>query len=108
MRISDWSSDVCSSDLARIAGPGLFCQASYPGAQLPQITVTAVAAMACNHSNLQETGIRPRKQKTHGPTAPPENDQPAGPTRSRRTLTQPLRSEERRVGKEWFSTCIYG
>src|SRR3546814_2444397 len=66
MRISDWSSDVCSSDL-RDAGVGAF------------------------ETIDQETmiGISGRNRELH----------PAAPLRI------PIRSEERRVGKECVSTC---
>src|SRR3546814_5097047 len=78
MRISDWSSDVCSSDL--LAGPGLHAT--------PRDPAGGRAAMA-GHPRIgavvQQGVERP----------------PAG-----QGAQQPVeRSEERRVGKECVSTC---
>src|SRR3546814_7382208 len=68
MRISDWSSDVCSSDLP--TGP--------------------------------ETRVR---DKNPHPARPPERKPPWLWTPSFPKCGPPSRSEERRVGKEWVSTC---
>src|SRR3546814_20309123 len=77
MRISDWSSDVCSSDLddRKPSGPAqcVGFPARRPGAA--------------------------QKRNTAGP-----QKGPAGPGRAGYRAG---RSEERRVGKEWVSTCRY-
>src|SRR3546814_7991120 len=70
MLISDWSSDVCSSDLLVAAGEGL------PAGQIAR---------------------QPEAGKRHPGADLPETSRP--PRRG------PLRSEERRVGKECVSTC---
>src|SRR3546814_17959764 len=81
MRISDWSSDVCSSDLELL--------------RLAEITVEhhAVAdeaeAVARNDTDLLDA-LR---------------DFHAGQQGLRRRLAAADRSEERRVGKECVSTC---
>src|SRR3546814_4599672 len=78
MRISDWSSDVCSSDLGRLfacAGP-----AGRPGVHGPD----------------RETHHRPRAQLA-------AHRLPAG--LGYRAHAAGRRSEERRVGKECVSTC---
>src|SRR3546814_11957452 len=81
MRISDWSSDVCSSDLAA-AGVGLEQGSEGNGVErrLPQIAVDPDR----RHSRRGELGR-----------------QVAVARASRRRE----RSEERRVGKECVSTC---
>src|SRR3546814_16815862 len=79
MRISDWSSDVCSSDLPH-AGPQ------------PALEPGAFARALCR--------TRPR-----GPPARPGDQLPAA--QRLRADRRAARSEERRVGKEWVSTCRY-
>src|SRR3546814_4368964 len=78
MRISDWSSDVCSSDLQRIAAlrrVGIF---------QPRI-VSHQRIREVSGRNRAKIGFKPRRaDRMH-----PELD----------------RSEERRVGKECVSTC---
>src|SRR3546814_3179492 len=75
MRISDWSSDVCSSDL-----PGLVA--------VPQICDETAKQIPCG-------GRLPRR---------PFNRESHGKPRLIR-LSAAARSEERRVGKEGVSTC---
>src|SRR3546814_7145549 len=81
MRISDWSSDVCSSDL-RIAQQLLSVDADFAQDDL------ATVAREIGH------GSRPPVARSR-------------PSRSRRVViaAKPARSEERRVGKECVSTC---
>src|SRR3546814_3714582 len=76
MRISDWSSDVCSSDLATDPGPPPPATSGQPP---------------------PDRGSPPRPSYRRGRdlTAP-------GPRPARRRAG---RSEERRVGKECVSTC---
>src|SRR3546814_4937257 len=94
MRISDWSSDVCSSDLPR-AEPG------------------AVEAEAMEPPGVAQLAGRPA-----GPFADPASARPAreGVRRDEHRLAKSpgtreewpfaqVRSEERRVGKECVSTC---
>src|SRR3546814_9702875 len=66
MRISDWSSDVCSSDLG------------------------------CGCDRQEVAGAAPRRARARLPVA-------AGRDHSASVRLE--RSEERRVGKEWVSTC---
>src|SRR3546814_12794000 len=88
MRISDWSSDVCSSDLARRALPA--------DAEHPRVLVDLAAL------NLQDGQRNEAKnllqQVLDGRQATPEIEALA------RSLLKE-RSEERRVGEEWVSTC---
>src|SRR3546814_20021397 len=84
MRISDWSSDVCSSDLAleKVACPG-------HGACGGQYTANTMACVA----------------EAIGLSLPNSNMAPA-PYKSRDEVALAAgRSEERRVGKECVSRC---
>src|SRR3546814_6808557 len=87
MRISDWSSDVCSSDL--LGGTmrlGLQEQRLKPGTRAHAIYGKDVAAE--RHRHRYEFNNRYRSQLEE-----------AG------LVISAKRSEERRVGKEWVSTC---
>src|SRR3546814_19038015 len=84
MRISDWSSDVCSSDLSIFssighvltgAGQSLLCQA---------VRMERIQGVLVSLLHTQAAAIVKRV--------------PEDPSRS-------FRSEERRVGKECVSTC---
>src|SRR3546814_19286247 len=92
MRISDWSSDVCSSDLPApvfdffntqiLKQTGLYLQ--------DQVDFGEVASLVL--------GIRRDRYTKQDAGAPRE-------VTSRTTKRAGLRSEERRVGKECVSTC---
>src|SRR3546814_15423661 len=84
MRISDWSSDVCSSDLGERTGVTGTLGSGFPGALSALANTTPDALQA--HASLKEMlaqGARAvaMEVSSHG------------------------RSEERRVGKECVSTC---
>src|SRR3546814_16721204 len=80
MRISDWSSDVCSSDLAIARSQGSQCvQSSKPASSAPSIS----------------SARKPEQSMKSSPSI-------AVPFSS---TTASTRSEERRVGKECVSTC---
>src|SRR3546814_14660022 len=94
MRISDWSSDVCSSDLVHSA---LRLQA----APLPAISgmgIAIAAALLVRYEALAIAGTT-----AIGVLAYAEASRRAAPGR----LKHRTRSEERRVGKECVSTCRY-
>src|SRR3546814_15814234 len=82
MRISDWSSDVCSSDLIEVAGVILVRQR--PGSAKGVLFVTIE----------DETGI------ANGILWPDRFE-----IYRRPVMSASMRSEERRVGKECVSTC---
>src|SRR3546814_15305453 len=91
MRISDWSSDVCSSDLGACRGCGARGRAALgAGAAGGRGGVTMVYS-------------------TFSPFASSEVEMPIGLALSRWVSrlrsTRTGRSEERRVGKECVSTC---
>src|SRR3546814_18085486 len=79
MRISDWSSDVCSSDLSAMADP--------PG-------FTSRGCGKCCRPTLPEPARSRRQCSAVGWAC-----------RAAACRTAATRSEERRVGKECVSTC---
>src|SRR3546814_2556330 len=83
MRISDWSSDVCSSDL-------LHWDTALRDDGGPVLGVSAPATVR-GHPLLNESIYMPRQLFD-----------PAGPSGNHEIVE---RSEERRVGKECVSTC---
>src|SRR3546814_9683908 len=91
MRISDWSSDVCSSDRMR----------SYVEDELPSLILREFAA-----ADLTRQGITGHSMGGHGALTLALRT----PDRFRSVsafspIAAPTRSEERRVGKECVSTC---
>src|SRR3546814_18351928 len=90
MRISDWSSDVCSSDLK-------FSKSLFGGCV---VNGTRRGAGCCSGEDCCEGGLRvgtPERQNHLGISS-------YGPGR-RAVDWRDIRSEERRVGKECVSTC---
>src|SRR3546814_7092808 len=84
MRISDWSSDVCSSDLfAEALGGG-----EVDGVERPHLM--GLDGAGCG----EDLVVDPHEVEQREDGSPPSD--------RRVTLG---RSEERRVGKEWVSTC---
>src|SRR3546814_11490954 len=126
MRISDWSSDVCSSDLA--AGqqirlvPQIREQSVAPDRLIDMLANMAVevAIGAFRHAKWpmdvkgERFGHAPPPTRFRPPRQRP-NRRPAVQLCSRRAIWARMstgqsaiaRSEERRVGKEWGSTCRY-
>src|SRR3546814_12024080 len=86
MRISDWSSDVCSSDLCRI---GSRPRSSPPRTRISTITPASIRRVCC------------APWSTTSRTSVPA----AGQRAPRRSPSRWRRSEERREGKECVSTC---
>src|SRR3546814_4705209 len=78
MRISDWSSDVCSSDLAA-----------------QELQEPAFRVSSCSASHV----MPPRQQLLEELRCPPRGDSEGYEARDK------SRSEERRVGKECVSPC---
>src|SRR3546814_16522499 len=100
MRISDWSSDVCSSDLDAVAADadGAARRAVRIGsggvgrARQPQRAVPVRIGAQIQALPRRAVEARQRQKKS------PPGDKPGG-------LFVFLRSEARRVGKECVSTC---
>src|SRR3546814_19049190 len=88
MRISDWSSDVCSSDLCMDAGGRAMQE------QLPSRSVSSPTG--CLGRNPE---CKPATDVWFNASGEPAR-RAAAPA-----STPPDRSEERRVGKECVSTC---
>src|SRR3546814_8408649 len=85
MRISDWSSDVCSSDLRMTCPTGrlLFRQ---PSPTHPKTVKNVMKFLMVK--NWKSIPLSPSMYSSESPNAPSSS------------------SEERRVGKECVSTCI--
>src|SRR3546814_4015366 len=80
MRISDWSSDVCSSDLSR-----------------PR------SSIRCSSNGAREASTSSSSRLTCA--SPPCRNPPTVQDRVAQEDRRDARSEERRVGKECVSTC---
>src|SRR3546814_6841526 len=87
MRISDWSSDVCSSDLISLPHPG-----NYAMAILHDINANGKFGLTTDgggfSNNPKVMFSKPSYEETAFAVGEPG-----------------IRSEERRVGKEWVRTC---
>src|SRR3546814_12455333 len=104
MRISDWSSDVCSSDLMKVAS------------DCPSPCVLALAP-ACRHLTTAPTALRAcpisaAQARAWAATVrvPMWSAVPLGPISAEISITPVItpnlqRSEERRVGTEGVSKC---
>src|SRR3546814_16859047 len=94
MRISDWSSDVCSSDLEGLARIGQD-RLGHPHVAMVEIQQRPVGIDAAD-ADAADIALEARDELDRGLAHHPllaAADQP--------------RSEERRVGKEGVSTCRY-
>src|SRR3546814_20253306 len=104
MRISDWSSDVCSSDLRCVAQPpairvGGRSEARALSQGRPPADLAAAGLSRPDGRGWRESRHADRRRDLEGCTGYPS----AGEYRLFRSRR--LRSEERRVGKECVSTC---
>src|SRR3546814_20232130 len=103
MRISDWSSDVCSSDLHRHFSYGL---ARYEYDRFSGFDYEFTAAAGLGRHLVREPGHE--WTVTLGPSfrkARPSDEQNVDRALGARFTNLLSRSEERRVGKECVSTC---
>src|SRR3546814_2888457 len=85
MRISDWSSDVCSSDLI----------------VLPATTTLERNDIGASSRDRYIMAM----ERAIDPVGQARNDFDIFRGLARRLGTETARTEERRVGKEWVSTC---
>src|SRR3546814_15570937 len=97
MRISDWSSDVCSSDLFRRVGgfAALLLCACLPWQQ----------ALAADDGTLWRRADQVRHERMQEGADAYRRKDYAGATGAWQALPGDDRSEGRRVGKECGSTC---
>src|SRR3546814_12314266 len=96
MRISDWSSDVCSSDLPVARLPG--------EEDVVHVVGVALLAGVVDLVELGREGAAPADQRVDlGNLHASHHGQPVGCQHAQ--LLIGLRSEERRVGKECVSPC---
>src|SRR3546814_11329780 len=102
MRISDWSSDVCSSDLKVPVYGGCPAATTLSTTSGNQSTATTTSWASCSMVAVGNAGCKgnkvnyyPRGTKTVR-TVVTQTDTPT---------TRTPRSEERRVGKECVTTC---
>src|SRR3546814_16683093 len=111
MRISDWSSDVCSSDLVYTGIIGTSGNvANRQNGTLNLSTFDFISAYYVDFftdagaPKLVTASIRTQSPSGHlvSLSAPP-----APGLEVRLTSPPTLRTAERRVGKEWVSTCNY-
>src|SRR3546814_16982771 len=100
MRISDWSSDVCSSDLALCLGQrheirrlGQIDPRVLDAPQLHAPAIGVEAVVVVDHDDHLDLAFRKRRQ-LHGVII-------------KSAVAMITRSEERRVGKECVSTCRF-
>src|SRR3546814_15786547 len=96
MRISDWSSDVCSSDLVPGSGAVAFGALPFVGSRAAELVIPAAVWGRADDGTRWVTTIAPG-----GSPEPDITRLPAGSTNT----AEAARSEARRVGKECVSTC---
>src|SRR3546814_13864225 len=95
MRISDWSSDVCSSDLL---------------ATLEQIEDFRALAQNAQQVVTSTKKLKKAKREQDGELDPGQKKEQSDTAKQRKEIREKLqnflaRSEERRVGTECVSTC---
>src|SRR3546814_19578647 len=91
MRISDWSSDVCSSDL----GTGVVGVDGSGASDVEVVVVAAPSSSPVEHAASATTADAASTTRT------------SRTSRTNRAGRARRRSEERRVGKECVSKCRY-
>src|SRR3546814_18724456 len=113
MRISDWSSDVCSSDLVDGDVSPRPVLDQYNVERYSQFSQelriagnvgTIIDFQAGGYYQSSKLNINPSSNVNVAPLGPPL----PGFARANNFHPDPNRSEERRDGKEWVSTCRYG
>src|SRR3546814_16664092 len=110
MRISDWSSDVCSSDLLRIAnghylgGTEIAEEAEVDSGHLVIQVVTGSSPFSLGWHWLATSLKFPARRQTIETFRARSMRIETGP-RLPISIDGEVRSEERRVGKECVSTC---
>src|SRR3546814_13453103 len=98
MRISDWSSDVCSSDLSCICAKRMIVHTDIYDAFMEQFAAAMRMVKAGDPMDPQ-TDMGPLSSFAQRDTVLKQLDE------AKKLGATLLRSEERRVGKECVSTC---
>src|SRR3546814_14613414 len=98
MRISDWSSDVCSSDLQMAE------DTQVAGIPIAHPDGAGIGLAVADQRVIVIDAVEPIARRGRVERAIPIGDRGAAHPRRRR-VGMGLRSEERRVGKECVSTC---
>src|SRR3546814_11888476 len=103
MRISDWSSDVCSSDLNGLPNSALAPSTS-PASRSALMRVDDAISPSLIMSSTGLASIPKRE-----PACPRTETSPLRrlPKQQSAPVTTPLRSAETRVGQAWVSTSRY-
>src|SRR3546814_18458796 len=112
MRISDWSSDVCSSDLTRkVAVYGIDVSGGDADGAWARARITLDDGLAylARAAPAQSARVRKDIAPFLGHFSAPASRALSGQERTalRRSLVRVLNSEERRVGKECVGSCRY-
>src|SRR3546814_11515353 len=111
MRISDWSSDVCSSDLFRRTvrlNQSVFSPASYASRTSGWVGMFPTGPTVVEKLPVLNPRLSLMKPRTFGSNLWSSETRHVGLSALvGRTPSGWLRSDESRVGKEWVSTCRY-
>src|SRR3546814_13104666 len=108
MRISDWSSDVCSSDLKPSVAKAVTLEVSPQQAQKLALA-SQLGTLALMLRNLGDAEPEMVKTVTTRDLSVGEaNNPPKVAAAPKKAPVKNIRSEERRVGKECVSTCSSG
>src|SRR3546814_16400417 len=112
MRISDWSSDVCSSDLLDTANERLDRLEAAMSARGSTAAFDGVESAVIDELRLEEMRLRQTESQllsTLGPRHPRVVTLRSELEKRRQQMLEEAqrlqRSEERREGKEWVSPC---
>src|SRR3546814_19667317 len=105
MRISDWSSDVCSSDLDLLIAGGVESMSRAPFV-MPKPETAFSRANAVYDTTIGWRFVNPRMKAAYGVDSMPETGENVAQEHGiSRQDQDAFRSEERRLGKECVSTC---
>src|SRR3546814_14391993 len=111
MRISDWSSDVCSSDLVGLSDIIVTATKRSENLQDVPVAVSAISSESLQNKGVFETSDLNNTMPNFQVSSPYGQQQPNFSVRGVGVGTEfnanaaSPRSEERRVGKECFSPC---
>src|SRR3546814_17179715 len=118
MRISDWSSDVCSSDLAgkdhiKVDGKKVKVLSERDPAKLPwgklgvDVVLECTGIFATKEAASKHLEGGAKKVLVSAPASGADITVVYGINHDQMKKSHTVRSEERRVGKECVSTCRY-